>query len=211
MAGVYETMRGARREDILNAAKTRICRGGIAGTTMKDIANDLGISRQTLYKYFSGIDTLAYAVQKEILRHMTDWRARDAETEHNPFDAIQNTLTAFFRYAEAHPEDFLFVSIFDAHYSRNAAAEGLREDYGGFLKTGGHTAGLTKMIARAKDAGFIAREIDPAAASVMAANACFAVAQRLALLGNRADALPEQDKTTVEREFITALMHYLKK
>lgn len=49
------------RKRIVDAAVDRIERRGPRATTLSDIANDLGITRPTIYRYYDSIDDLLAA------------------------------------------------------------------------------------------------------------------------------------------------------
>ena len=61
------------KEKIINSAEKRFFRDGYRKVTMDEIASDLGISKKTLYKYFSGKDSIATAVIEKIHLHIVSF------------------------------------------------------------------------------------------------------------------------------------------
>ena len=81
-----------RQEQILDAAASVIIRLGYDKTTMKDIADEAGVSRRTVYLYFKGKEELFEALlYREWLRYAQTW----LETIES--DPRGGTLGGFFR------------------------------------------------------------------------------------------------------------------
>ena len=59
-----------RREQILDAAIRIFCEKGFAGTTIRDIAREVGVTEGLLYHYFESKDQLEQACWRE-----RTWRA----------------------------------------------------------------------------------------------------------------------------------------
>jgi AcrR family transcriptional regulator len=59
-----------RRASILAAARKRFHQNGYAGTSLEDIAGDLGITAPALYRHFRGKDALYTAALESNLRHL---------------------------------------------------------------------------------------------------------------------------------------------
>ncbi|MDH7943435.1 helix-turn-helix domain-containing protein [Pseudohongiella sp. SYSU M77423] len=66
-----------REIDIVDAAMRVVLRYGMARTTMSDVAQEAGISRQTLYAIFSSKDELLRA----IIRHLANRTVAEIEAE----------------------------------------------------------------------------------------------------------------------------------
>ncbi|WP_297610115.1 TetR/AcrR family transcriptional regulator [uncultured Sutterella sp.] len=67
-----ESHQGDSREAILNAAETRFAAAGIDGVSMREIAEDVGITKAALYYHFPGKDALWLAVCERLARiHIT--------------------------------------------------------------------------------------------------------------------------------------------
>lgn len=60
------------RSALLHSAKKLFLENGIAGTEMKTIAIDAGLSRSTLYRYMLDRNQLAFMVSTEVLIELTD-------------------------------------------------------------------------------------------------------------------------------------------
>src|SRR5438309_1116357 len=73
-AGVLPRVSGENdvKEAILNAARGCFFRYGVGRTTMEDVANEAGIPRQYLYRFFSGREELVTAVASARFREIID-------------------------------------------------------------------------------------------------------------------------------------------
>src|SRR5271163_4493983 len=88
----------AMRDRILRATFKVLCRHGYGKLNLSDVAAHAGISRPTLYKFFSSKDDLLSAFSQfelELLRQDLD-RAIDGRTGRNRVDALLQFLVDFY-------------------------------------------------------------------------------------------------------------------
>jgi AcrR family transcriptional regulator len=71
----------AQRANILDAAERRFLRNGLEHTTMADIAEEAGITRMTLYRYFRDRDTIAFEIAVRMLERITSVNIPDSAGE----------------------------------------------------------------------------------------------------------------------------------
>jgi AcrR family transcriptional regulator len=132
------------KELILEVARRRFAEHGFAGTSLTEIADEVGIRRPSLLHHFASKDALYKAV---VFDSFADWLDLvDAATEHTVtgWDQVERVLRAAFRFFEEHPE---FVRLV-----RWEALEG-----GSFLRQ--ELAGLLKPLFD-RGAAFLEREMD---------------------------------------------------
>ncbi|UUL75658.1 TetR/AcrR family transcriptional regulator [Pseudarthrobacter sp. Fe7] len=74
-----ETHRDAVRRAVLDAAARLVAGHGLAGVTMSAVAQNAGIGRATLYKYFPDVESILAAWhERQIESHLTELtRVRD--------------------------------------------------------------------------------------------------------------------------------------
>ena len=70
-----------RRASILAAARARFHRHGYSGTSLEDIAGDLGITAPALYRHFRGKDALYTAALESNLRHLEECVAEGSSAD----------------------------------------------------------------------------------------------------------------------------------
>jgi len=64
-----ELQRKLKREAVLRAAAAAFNRDGFAITTMDDVARDVGITKPTLYQYFSSKEDILYECHQHSMEH----------------------------------------------------------------------------------------------------------------------------------------------
>jgi AcrR family transcriptional regulator len=94
---------GGRRASIVRAAARLFARKGVDGTTVREIAKDVGVLSGSLYHHFPSKDAIA----DEILRgYLTDLLAGYREVlaaPNHPRDAFRGLVTASLQASVAHP------------------------------------------------------------------------------------------------------------
>jgi AcrR family transcriptional regulator len=94
-----------RRDDIINTANRLFFQKGFEGVTMEEIANEIELSKSTLYFYFKDKESLYFAVVNrgiKILKLMIiEETARCVQTDGLEVDAIYK---AFNRFIREHPD-----------------------------------------------------------------------------------------------------------
>jgi AcrR family transcriptional regulator len=114
-----EAHRHAIGEAILDATATLVAERGLASVTMSQIAQETGIGRATLYKYFADVDTILAAWhERHVSAHVRQLvEARDgAGAAWARLDAV---LTAFARISRDQPRTDLAAALHrGAHVTR---------------------------------------------------------------------------------------------
>ncbi len=91
-----ETHRQEVREAILETTWSLAAEHGAMSVTMSHIAQESGIGRATLYKYFPNVETILHAWHE---RHVLDQLARLTELRHAPGDASDTLEAVALAYA----------------------------------------------------------------------------------------------------------------
>lgn len=116
-AGKYQL--DEQRVNILNAAEALFLQAGLENTSMIDIAKQAGITRATLYRYFSNRDEIAVEIQLRMIEKIRTVL---------PDTPLPDTLESHRRRAQAIIRSFMqlrdayrFIGMFDKIYLDNAA------------------------------------------------------------------------------------------
>ena len=80
------------RARILAAAASCVERYGAQKTRLADVASELGVTRQTVYRYYSSVDEMLVAVATAGTADFLDRMAVALSDVHTPQDAITETI-----------------------------------------------------------------------------------------------------------------------
>lgn len=116
-AGKYQL--DEQRVNILNAAEALFLQAGLENTSMIDIAKHAGITRATLYRYFSNRDEIAVEIQLRMIEKirtvLPDTPLPDTLESHRR--RARATIRSFMQLRDA----YRFIGMFDKIYLDNAA------------------------------------------------------------------------------------------
>jgi AcrR family transcriptional regulator len=99
------------RDSTLDAAAALVMRKGIASVTMSEIAQETGIGRATLYKYFPDVEAVLHAWhERQIGRHLEVFIAI-AKEGGSPLARLQKLLETFARIAHEHHDNELSAML----------------------------------------------------------------------------------------------------
>lgn len=120
-----------RRERILNSAAALFARKGVAATTVREIADEVGILSGSLYHHFESKEAI---VDEVVSSYLEDLRARYKQVlagEADPRTRLHDLVVASLEVVEAHPHateiyqnDVNYLSQFERFaYLKNAGKE----------------------------------------------------------------------------------------
>jgi len=124
------------RQHILSVASGLMIEKGVKETSLKDIAQEAGISKGTLYYYYSAKEDIIYDIANYNLKQITDgllaW-IDDANTDAAPEQILQ---TVFEQILAAETRGKLHLYLFsDAGTTNTALKEKFKEQYKEWRKT----------------------------------------------------------------------------
>jgi len=97
-------LEGRRREEILAAATHQFARRGFPGTDLQTVANQIGIGKGTVYRYFRSKEALFLAAADRGMRLLQESSDREAAKGKDAVDRIVRATHAYLRFFDAHPE-----------------------------------------------------------------------------------------------------------
>jgi AcrR family transcriptional regulator len=80
------------REKILNASEKRMIKFGFRKVTMDEIATDLVMSKNTIYKHFQGKEDIAKCLVKRLQQQLNIGFNNIEKTEKDPLKAFSNSI-----------------------------------------------------------------------------------------------------------------------
>lgn len=85
-------MNGVHRERIVQVAHDHFKSRGYRSVTVSDLSNQLGISKKTVYQYFSGKEEIAAAVIEKTMKRITTTVEHSGIQESDPLKALKQML-----------------------------------------------------------------------------------------------------------------------
>lgn len=102
-AGTLETETESTRERILDVAERLFARGGLAGTAVRDIAREAGLTAPSLYNHFDGKQALYEAVLTRGVEPLFGLLGRLSEKS-EPDESAEFVLDAIMDHLAEHPD-----------------------------------------------------------------------------------------------------------
>jgi AcrR family transcriptional regulator len=100
-----------RREEILQAAKELFLEEGYDHTTIRRIADRVGISAPALYLYFQDKEALLLALCDQTFEHLVQAISEIERTVADPLDRIRRFGEAYARFGLSHPGEYRLVFL----------------------------------------------------------------------------------------------------
>ncbi len=92
-----------RRSAILRSSADLFARQGVASTTVRQIADEVGVLSGSLYHHFPSKDAIVNEIIATYLDHLRDRYREALESATGPRDRIERLITASLLAAESHP------------------------------------------------------------------------------------------------------------
>ena len=114
------------RARILAAAASCVERYGAQKTRLADVASELGVTRQTVYRYYSSVDEMLVAVATAGTADFLDRMAVALSDVHTPQDAITETIIYCLRVLPDEPMIGLMVRAGETEFFTREATSASR-------------------------------------------------------------------------------------
>nr|ALV86507.1 transcriptional regulator [uncultured bacterium 20] len=199
----------AQRTNILDAAERRFLQLGLEHTTMADIAEQAGITRMTLYRYFRDRDTIAFEIAGRMLQRVIsinipasggerDWEAR-------LLVRLKDLALAMIRDFDALRDAYRYLGMFDRLYADRYPTEELATWYKQHMQAIWYERHLEGLPVSGVSEGVLAPEFPYGKHVLMTMNAVMSFLQRMAARGELMAAeqgVPLQDQLNLFDEMI---------
>ncbi|MFV0380226.1 MAG: TetR/AcrR family transcriptional regulator [Anaerorhabdus sp.] len=116
--------RSITNNKILEESLDIFCAQGISKTTIKDIADAVGISRRTIYRYFSSKEDIAYEIMLTLMKTWNEQQHRIFDNlVGNGLEKIEQHFIQLKNYMKNHLDMMRFMSEYDHYFKDNFSSE----------------------------------------------------------------------------------------
>ena len=165
-----EAHRAAVRDAALDTAAALTAEQGVASVTMSQIAEQTGIGRATLYKYFPDVEAILVAWhQRQIARHLAQLGEIAAQRS-TARDRLRAVLQAYALIVHEMPQGTELAALLHKGEHIAAAQRELREFIGGLIADAAKAGDLRDDIAPGELASYCLHALT-AAGSLLSADA----------------------------------------
>jgi len=105
-AALSTAERDAFRASMREVATRRFAKHGEAGVTMRGLAEDLGCSPMTPYKYFRDRDEIFLMVRVAAMETFAEAQEQAAASQRDPVDRLRALGRAYVQFAKDHPDQY---------------------------------------------------------------------------------------------------------
>lgn len=109
-----------RKEDVLKTALDLFLENDIFTISMIDIAKAAGISRATMYRYFTSKDEILFIIASRMMERIYQVAFKDVSFNSTPEIAVgyKNMVRKFYKLMDA----YQYIAMFDAIYTKPASS-----------------------------------------------------------------------------------------
>jgi len=142
-----EAHRRAVRDATLDTTAALVAEHGLLSLTMSQIAEETGIGRATLYKYFSDVEAILLAWHERQVTHHLEYLAEVRDQAGGPVERLAAVLEAYALISHQHPDTELAAQLHRGEHIARAQRQ-LRD----FIR---------ELVTRAADAGDVRADVAP--------------------------------------------------
>lgn len=113
---INQQLRSERRAGILHAARELFLKKDIFSTTMKDVSDAAGITRQTLYQYFDNMEAVIDGVREDIRTELFDKTVFEIPEDVPALAVVRGLLKATFGLKNTRSSELLFMNQYDIYF-----------------------------------------------------------------------------------------------
>lgn len=201
------------RDKILEVAEKMFIEKGFDATKMKDLADEIEISRTSLYRYFRDKFDLSFAIVEVLLRDIwatNEKIASSLEILPTALEKIEALLRAKW-LSEDKVLAYRFLAEFDAHYSGSRINEDFRAKMVDTLQENVQDGLLISYLEEGIADGSIRSDIPVRLLSAIIVNGLRAMHQRIVLRGNVLVEFEQNELDSILDIFVNMLLQGIEK
>ncbi len=167
-----------RKNEILNAARELFITRGLSATTMDNIAEEVKITRRTLYRYYKTKEELAFEIEIMLFEDLYDFQNKVYKTlEGNGLKKIELFLNEIASYVESNSSIIKFSGEFDYYFRGEYPYIELTNRFKNMISSNDYM--LEQLIRDGIEDGSIRKDIDPVITGLTISNVLLSLSQRV--------------------------------
>lgn len=123
-----EDLPARRRQEILDASALFFARLGYPNADLKLLADELGVAKGTLYRYFPSKKHLFLATVDNCMQQLSQQVGVAVVQVESPLERIEQALRVYFRFFDQHPHVIELIVQERAEFRERALPEHLEQD-----------------------------------------------------------------------------------
>jgi AcrR family transcriptional regulator len=138
----------ATRRAILDATRELLVQQGYEALSLRRVAERIGYTATTIYRYFPDKDALVYAATDQAFEQFTARLSSISAPESSPFDVLEQMALAYMDFGLSHPAHYrlLFMTRPDLMWRRAPGQSSSRMERFGMLRAAVAQALATKSM-----------------------------------------------------------------
>jgi TetR/AcrR family transcriptional regulator len=195
MSGIREKQLQKRKQETLDVALRLLMERGYANLNMDELAEEVGISKPTLYQYFESKDALAAQAMARMFEKLEE--LIDERSEKSPVEHLEHLLRLML---QARSEKRFMLAPADI--------ERMRSIHQNYPPIAGHRLAIKNKLEQIVRQGQALGEIDPALPAWLVASAVFSLQSIISNPGAMADIQRSEAERAAAIESIVRLFKH---
>jgi hypothetical protein len=167
-------------QEILDVAYKLFKQKGILATEMQDIVNEVSCSRATLYRHFSGKESLLLTLTGNVVVHIMDAAVIPKNKVFSTgYDALAWQLTQQVNYMINHIDEIVLLRDFDFYFTQSFPKTNEVSKYERYIQSTKGREEMTEKLMLGIEDGSIRKVTNPQLIILTLINSCIGMAQRI--------------------------------
>ncbi|MFV0379839.1 MAG: TetR/AcrR family transcriptional regulator [Anaerorhabdus sp.] len=183
---VKEDTKSKRKKDIIEAAKELFINKGLYLTTMSDIAQEIGITRRTLYRYFKTKEELAFEIEILLFSDLYNFQNKIYQNLNGTgIEKLEVFLEEMLNYVKKNSNIIKFSGVFDYYFKKEYPNQIQTQRFLSMISSNDYL--LEKIIEDGINDGSMRSDLDCKLTGLTISNVLLSLSQRILMREDHLD------------------------